>query len=196
MFCLHLSSWIWIVPPKFCEGDYVFMVLLSAVPLHVSVKSLTLFYTYTYSAFKHRGLLCKWLNPVAPSLATLMSFRRQRKAQENLKKYPLSPHLQLEEIETTAEIPFSGLSPMLWVKLLTYNDKNTLQFYLHSLHGCSSSTWAFLGLHASVGEGIRLLRDTCCRNSCSQPPSGKSDENRCASQSTTWVKKVSSYSTY
>lgn len=123
MFCLHLSLRIWTVLPKFCEGDYAFIVLLLAVPLHVWMKSLTFFYTYVYRAFKHWVLLCKSPNPVTRSLARLMSFRGHRKAQENLNKYLLSPHLQLEEIET--EIPFPGLSLLLWVKLLTYKDENT-----------------------------------------------------------------------
>lgn len=131
MFCLHLIILDLNGSSKILWRRLCFYSLLLAVPLHVWMKSLTFFYTYVYCAFKHRGLLCKWPNPVTPSLAPLTSFRGQRKAQENLKKYFLSPHLQLEEKETSAEIPFSGLSPLLWVKLLTYKDENTYSTYIH-----------------------------------------------------------------
>lgn len=64
-----------------------------------------------------------------PIPSTTYAFEKsKRKVQSNLEKHLLTLHLQLEELETTAEIPFSGHSSisLLCAKVLTYEDEENM----------------------------------------------------------------------
>lgn len=62
-----------------------------------------------------------------PISCTTYAFEKaKRKVQSNLENHLLTLLLQLEELETTAEIPFSGHSSrsLLCAKVLTYEEEN------------------------------------------------------------------------